>query len=89
MTTSFNAGLFGKADISHNNIAVRSNSGVSNFGFRFSEVSDLFPIQKNDMATTDDEVWDEQIKADFLSGKFNQLIKKAREEFTQGKAIEI
>jgi hypothetical protein len=89
MTTSFNAGLFGKANISHKSIAVRSNSGVSNFGFRFSEENGLFSIQENNIAATDDEVWDEQIKADFLSGKFNQLIKKAREEFTQGKAIEI
>lgn len=89
MTTSFNAGLFGKADISHGSISVRSNSGVLNFGFRFSKESDLFPIQTTEIATTDDEAWDEQIKADFLSGKFNQLIKKAREEFTQGKAIEI
>lgn len=88
MTTSFNVGLFGKANISPKNIAVSSNSGVSNFGFRFPEESSLSPI-KNINVVDDNEVWDEQIKVDFLSGKFNQLIKEAREEFTQGKAIEI
>ncbi len=89
MTTSFNAGLFGKANVSSNNISVRSNSGVSNFGFRFSEERGLFSNTNTVVTETDNEIWDEQIKVDFLCGKFNQLIKEAREEFTQGKAIEI
>lgn len=37
----------------------------------------------------EDELWDQQIRADFQTGKFNQLIEKAREEFAQGKAIEL
>ena len=55
----------------------------------FSEESYLSPKKDPDILKIDDKDWDEQIKVDFLSGKFNQLIKKAREEFTQGKAIEI
>ena len=38
---------------------------------------------------TDNEVWDGQIKADFLTGKFDQSIKEAQEEFTKGNAVEI
>jgi hypothetical protein len=37
----------------------------------------------------DDRMWDEQIAADFHSGKFQGLIDRAREELTQGKAREI
>jgi len=37
----------------------------------------------------EDELWDQQIRADFQTGKFNRLIEKAREEFAQGKAIEL
>jgi hypothetical protein len=89
MANSFNVGLSGKADVSSRNIAVRSSSGVSNFGFRFSEESHSSPNKKSDILEIDDKDWDEQIKVDFLAGKFNQLVKKAREEFTQGKAVEI
>lgn len=37
----------------------------------------------------ENEVWDQQIKADFNAGKFKELIATAREEFAQGKAREI
>ncbi len=37
----------------------------------------------------ENEVWDQQIKADFIAGKFQELIATAREEFAQGKAREI
>ena len=37
----------------------------------------------------EDELWDQQIRSDFQTGKFNRLIEKAREEFAQGKAIEL
>ena len=37
----------------------------------------------------ENECWDQQIASDFKSGKFNQLIKKARTEFAQGKAREL
>jgi DNA-binding transcriptional MerR regulator len=36
-------------------------------------------------AISDNEIWEEQIEADFLSGKFDQLIKEARKEFSQRK----
>jgi len=37
----------------------------------------------------EDELWDQQISADFKAGKFNKLIEKARAEFAQGKAREL
>jgi len=37
----------------------------------------------------EEELWDQQIRADFQTGKFNRLIEKAQEEFAQGKAIEL
>ena len=37
----------------------------------------------------EDELWDQQISADFKTGKFDRLIEKARAEFTQGKAREL
>ena len=37
----------------------------------------------------EDELWDQQISADFRAGKFNRLIEKARAEFAQGKAREL
>jgi len=37
----------------------------------------------------EDELWDQQISADFRAGKFNKLIEKARMEFAQGKAREL
>ena len=37
----------------------------------------------------ENECWDQQIASDFKSGKFNQLIEKARAEFAQGKAHEL
>jgi hypothetical protein len=37
----------------------------------------------------EDELWDQQISADFKAGKFNKLIEKARMEFAQGKAREL
>ncbi|MDO9138822.1 MAG: hypothetical protein Q7U38_00655 [Methylobacter sp.] len=37
----------------------------------------------------ENERWDNQIKSDFQAGKFNRLIEKAREEFSQGKAREL
>ncbi len=37
----------------------------------------------------EDELWDRQIRSDFKTGKFNRLTEKAREEFVQGKAIEL
>lgn len=89
MTTSFNVSSFGKTNIYSEPIAIKRTSSVSTFGYRFSEESYLPQSKDPDILEIDDKDWDEQIKVDFLSGKFNQLIKKAREEFTQGKAIEI
>ena len=37
----------------------------------------------------ENEVWDQQIKAELHAGKFKELIATAREEFAQGKAREI
>lgn len=37
----------------------------------------------------ENELWDKQIAADFRAGKFNRLIKNAREEFVQGQAREL
>lgn len=37
----------------------------------------------------EDELWDQQISADFKAGKFNTRIEKARAEFAQGKAREL
>lgn len=37
----------------------------------------------------EDELWDQQISADFKAEKFNKLIEKARAEFAQGKAREL
>ena len=37
----------------------------------------------------EDELWDQQISADFKAGKFDRLIEKARAEFAQGKAREL
>lgn len=37
----------------------------------------------------EDELWDQQISADFKAGKFNRLIEIARAEFAQGKAREL
>jgi hypothetical protein len=37
----------------------------------------------------ENECWDQQIAADFKTGKFNKLIEKARSEFTEGKAREL
>lgn len=37
----------------------------------------------------EDDLWDQQISADFKAGKFNKLIEKARAEFAQGKAREL
>lgn len=37
----------------------------------------------------EDELWDQQISADFRAGKFNRLIEKARAEFAQGKARQL
>jgi hypothetical protein len=37
----------------------------------------------------DQDRWDEQIRADFKSGKFNALIANARKEFDEGKAREL
>ena len=37
----------------------------------------------------ENELWDNQIQSDFRAGKFNKLIEKAREEFSQGKAREL
>uniref|UniRef100_Q3APP8 Uncharacterized protein n=1 Tax=Chlorobium chlorochromatii (strain CaD3) TaxID=340177 RepID=Q3APP8_CHLCH len=34
----------------------------------------------------DNDYWDQQIATDFRQGKFEQLIKKARQEFAEGKA---
>jgi len=34
----------------------------------------------------ENEIWDKQIASDFNAGKFNQLIKNAKDEFAQGKA---
>jgi len=36
------------------------------------------------VADQDDAVWDEQIKADFDSGKFQSLIQRAQKEFDDG-----
>lgn len=35
------------------------------------------------------ELWDEQIKSDFKSGKFDKFIIRARSEFSEGKAREL
>lgn len=37
----------------------------------------------------EDDLWDQQISADFKAGKFDRLIEKARSEFAQGKAREL
>jgi len=37
----------------------------------------------------EEERWDQQISADFQSGKLNRLIEKARREFAQGQAREL
>lgn len=37
----------------------------------------------------DDQLWDQQISADFKAGKRQRLIDEAREEFAQGKAREL
>lgn len=37
----------------------------------------------------EDELWDQQISADFKAGKFDRHIEKARAEFAQGKAREL
>lgn len=37
----------------------------------------------------ENELWDKQIASDFLAGKFNKLIKNAREEFAQGQVREL
>lgn len=37
----------------------------------------------------EDDLWDQQISADFKAGKFDRLIEKARAEFAQGKAREL
>lgn len=37
----------------------------------------------------EDERWDQQISADFKTGKFNKLIEKAKTEFAQGKTREL
>ena len=37
----------------------------------------------------EDELWDQQISADFKAGKFDRLIEKARAEFAHGKAREL
>ena len=37
----------------------------------------------------ENDLWDEQIRADFKAGKFDPLIEKARAEFSQGKVREL
>jgi len=37
----------------------------------------------------EDDLWDQQISADFKTGKFDRLIEKARSEFAHGKAREL
>ncbi|MBX7234604.1 MAG: hypothetical protein K1X65_09490 [Caldilineales bacterium] len=37
----------------------------------------------------EDDLWDQQIRADFKAGKFNRLIERAQTEFAQGKAREL
>jgi hypothetical protein len=37
----------------------------------------------------ENELWDQQIAADYRAGKFNELINKARLEMAQGKAREL
>lgn len=37
----------------------------------------------------EDDLWDQQISADFKAGKFDKLIEKASAEFAQGKAREL
>lgn len=37
----------------------------------------------------ENERWDQEIEMDFEAGKFDRLIEKARQEFTQGKASEL
>ncbi len=37
----------------------------------------------------ENERWDQQIQADFQSGKFDKLIENARQEFSQGQAREL
>jgi len=48
----------------------------------FTKFRDWFFELENDL-------WDNQIQSDFRAGKFNKLIEKAREEFSQGKACEL
>ncbi len=37
----------------------------------------------------ENQLWDQQIKADYKAGKFDKLIEKARAEMDQGKAREL
>jgi len=37
----------------------------------------------------ENERWDQQIASDFTAGKFNDMIAKARAEFSQGQAQEL
>jgi hypothetical protein len=37
----------------------------------------------------ENDLWDQQIEADFKAGKFARLIDEARKEFAQGKAREL
>ena len=37
----------------------------------------------------EDDLWDQQISADFKAGKFDKIIQKARAEFAEGKAREL
>lgn len=37
----------------------------------------------------ENECWDQKIALDYKAGKFNKLIEKAKDEFSQGKAREL
>lgn len=37
----------------------------------------------------EDDLWDQQISADFKAGRLNRLIDKARAEYAQGRAREL
>lgn len=51
--------------------------------------SDAFAQFRDWFHQFENEIWDEQIKADFRAGKFKKVIAKARQEFAAGKAREL
>lgn len=51
--------------------------------------SDDFSELREWFLQLEDDLWDQQISADFKAGKFDKLIQEARTEFAQVKAREL